>query len=112
MAGERASGRCRPHRLYADAGYDAEKVHAFCRDGWGVASWIPPVPRGGHGVVRSGHRARVAAAGLPAGYGRRWHVEAFISGMKRSTGSQLRARSLPAMMAEATLRALAYAVRR
>ena len=93
-----------------DGGYDAEKVHAFCRDGWGVASFIPPVPKTRDGTVRTRHRARMTR--LPRSYGRRWHAESFVSGFKRSTGDQLTARSEAALFTEAALRLLAYAIRR
>jgi len=106
----RASGRSRPSRLYADAGYDLEAAHAMCRRGWGVSSFIPPVDRGGFGVVKSPLRSRMTT--LPACYAHRWDVETFISGFKRSTSSTLRARTDKAMLTEASLNLLAYAVRR
>jgi hypothetical protein len=106
----RASGRCQPSRLYADAGYDLEATHAFCRHGWGVRSYIPPVARGGFGVVKSPWRAKMMR--LPACYGHRWNIETFISGFKRSTSSTLRARTDNAMLTEASLNLLAYAIRR
>jgi hypothetical protein len=115
----RSAARCAPAASYFDAGYDQEKVHRFCRDGWGVgqrgrgcASFIPPVARGGFGVIKSGYRARIAKSGLPPGYGHRWHAESFISGLKRTTLSHVRARLEPAMLAEAMLNVLAYAIRR
>jgi hypothetical protein len=49
---------------------------------------------------------------VPSGYGRRWHVESFLSGLKRTTGSALRARGERALFAEAAVRVLAYSVRR
>lgn len=108
-----ASGRCTPGALYADAGYDLEAAHAFCRDGWGVRSYVPPIDRGGHGVVRTPHRAAMTGRNLVAsGYGRRWHVESFISGFKRSTSGNVRARTDAAMLTEASLNLLAYAIRR
>ncbi len=102
----RASGRCAPHSAYFDSGFDAERVHAFCRDGMGAASFIPPVVRTADGTVRTPHRAKCVA--LPAAYGRRWHVETFFSGMKRVCGSAVRARHEPAMLREALLKVLAY----
>ncbi|MBC7785534.1 MAG: transposase [Burkholderiales bacterium] len=109
----RASGRCTPGALYADAGYDLEAAHAFCRDGWGVRSYIPPVARGGFGTIASPHRATMAGRDLTAsGYGRRWHIESFISGFKRTTSPGVRARTDAAMLTEAALNLLAYAIRR
>jgi len=107
------SGRCTPGAIYADAGYDLEAAHAFCRDGWGVRSYIPPVPRGGSGTIASKHRVTMTGRDLVAsGYGRRWHAESFISGYKRSTDGSVRARTEPAMLTEASLNLLAYAIRR
>jgi hypothetical protein len=37
----KASAQVRPQPLVADAGYDAEWVHEFCRERWRVNSWIP-----------------------------------------------------------------------
>ena len=45
-------------------------------------------------------------------YQRRWAVESFFSGLKRNTGSTLRARQPQQKLAEAALRVLAYALRR
>ena len=106
----RASGRCTPTALYADAGYDLEAAHAFYRDGRGVSSFISPIPRGGWGTVASPHRATMTS--LPACYGRRWHVESFISGLKRTTAKDLRARKQRPMLVEASLNVPAYALRR
>ena len=103
----------RPSRLYADAGYDAEWIHAHCREQWQVESVIKPVRRridrglGGH------WRSRMSDAYLQKKkYGRRWAVETFFSGLKRTMGSALSARRPKQMLAEAALRVLAYALRR
>jgi hypothetical protein len=106
----RVAQRCDPHSAYLDSGFDGERTHAFCRDGWGVASFIPPVPKTPDGSVKSRHRSKCVH--LPDSYGKRWHVESFISGLKRSTGSTLAARSMDALCNEAMLRVLAYAIRR
>jgi hypothetical protein len=109
----RAAARCAPRAVYADAGYDAEWVHAFWRDGVGARSYVPPIHRGGYAAVRTPRRARLGAfRGRPAGYGRRWHAESFYSGLKRSTGDRLAARSDAARFTEAGLRLLAYQIRR
>ena len=115
----RCSGRCSPRAAYFDSGYDAEKVHRFCRHGWGVpdtgrgvASFIPPFARGGFGVIKSGYRAEMARRGLPRSFGRRWHAESFVSAMKRVTLPFVRARLEPAMLREAMLNVLAYALHR
>ena len=102
----RSSGRCAPHSGYLDSGFDGERQHAFFRDGMGVASFIPPVVRTDDGTVKTPHRSRCVP--LPASYGRRWHAEAFISGLKRVCGSTVRARGEAAMLREALLKVLAY----
>lgn len=106
----RVAPRCRPHSVYMDSGYDGERTHAFCRGGWGVASFIPPVPKTADRSVRSRYRRLCVV--LPSSYGRRWHAESFISGFKRSTVSTLSARSAAALLNEAMLKLLAYAIRR
>ena len=52
------------------------------------------------------------AQGLPREYSRRWGVETFISGLKRTVGSVLQARSLEGQLAEAVQRTLVYSLRR
>ena len=78
--------------------------------GGGVRSYIPPAVHRADGGVNGHYRSQML--GLPAAYGRRWHVESFISGLKRTTSSMLSARTEPALFAEAALRVLAYAFRR
>jgi hypothetical protein len=46
------------------------------------------------------------------GYGRRWLVESFMSGLKRTTGATLSARNDRSLFLEAALKVLAYALRR
>lgn len=96
--------------LYADAGYDGERLHRLCREELGIESWVPPVPRAPDGSVRTRWRSMMAR--LPRGYRRRWNVEAFFSALKRTTGPSLRARGRGSALAEAVLRVLAYGVRR
>ena len=86
----RLSGRCSPHSVYLDGGFDGERVHGFFRDG----------------SVRTRHRSKCVR--LPPTYGRRWHAESFFSGMKRVCGEAVRARTEPAMCREALLKVLAY----
>jgi len=106
-----ASGRCRPSFAFMDKGYDAEWVHRLCRDGQGTLSYLPPVPKTADGSVKTRHRSRCARY-RPYNAGRRWHAESFISGMKRTCGSTLSSRTDRALLVEAGLKALAYAIRR
>ena len=46
------------------------------------------------------------------GYGKRWHIETFFSGLKRMMGSTLAARSDANLLKEAVIRFLAYALHR
>ena len=46
------------------------------------------------------------------GYGRRWHAETFMSGMKRTMGSTLNATTERGLMFDAGMKVLAYAIRR
>jgi hypothetical protein len=103
----------RPDRLYADAGYDAEWIHEHCRQQWGVESVIPAVQRRADGMLGGKWRAQMRPEYLKkAGFGKRWAVESFFSGLKRTMGSALSARKPHQMVAEAAFRVLAYALRR
>lgn len=102
-----------PKHLFADAGYDAEWVHSFCRDDWGVHSWIPPAVHRQDGKIGGHHRSKMTQEALQDNnYGRRWIVESFMSGLKRTTGQALNARLERSLFDEAALRVLAYAIRR
>lgn len=101
-----------PRRLYADRGYDSERLHTLLREIHGVESVIPPVGRGLHGRVLTPYRSKLAREGLPGHYGRRWEVESFFSGCKRITGQAVRARGPVRPLAEVALKILAYALHR
>jgi Transposase DDE domain len=45
-------------------------------------------------------------------YGKRWQIESFISGLKRTTGSALTARKDSNLLKEAAIRVLAYTLNR
>jgi hypothetical protein len=108
----RAAGRCDPSWVFADKGYDAEWFHTFCKSAWACQTHVPPVAKTRDGTIKSGPD-RVRCGRLrPYHYGRRWHVETFNSGLKRTCGSTLAARSETALLVEAGLKALAYAIRR
>jgi hypothetical protein len=46
------------------------------------------------------------------GYGRRWHVESYFSGLKRMMGSTLASRTETTMVNETAFKVLAYAIHR
>lgn len=106
----KAAAAVRASRLYADAGYDGERLHELCRERLGIESFIRPVPRTRDGSIRSRYRAQMTP--LPAGYARRSHAESFFSALKRTTGHGLRARGRVNPLTEAAFRVLGYAVRR
>jgi hypothetical protein len=102
-----------PRKLFGDAGYDAEWVHEYCREGWQVHSFIPPAVHRKDGKANGKYRSQMTKTRLKRnGYGRRWTVESFISGLKRTTGSMLNARNERSLFHEAAIRVLAYALRR
>jgi hypothetical protein len=108
-----AQAGTRPVRLYADAGYDAEWIHEHCRDKWGVESVIKPNGQRADGQRNGRWRSLMSPEYLKKhGYGDRWAVESFFSGLKRTMGQSLRARKLSQLLTEATLKVLAYALRR
>jgi len=102
-----------PKTLLADAGYDAEWVHQYCREDWNVKSFIPPAVHRADGGVNGKYRSQMTPRRLKRnGYGTRWIAESFMSGLKRTMGSMLQSRTAEALKVEAVLRVLAYAIRR
>jgi Transposase DDE domain len=109
----KASEATLPAKLYADAGYDAEWVHDQCRLDWGVESVIKPARSRADGSRGGFWRSQMSADYLKRkGYGSRWAVEAFFSGLKRTMGSTLNARKPSQLLAEAAFKVLAYTLRR
>lgn len=109
----KASQTTLPNRLYADAGYDAEWIHDQCRLDWGVESVIKPAVHRADGQRNGVWRSRMSESYLQRkGYGHRWAVETFFSGLKRTMGSMLTSRRPDQLLAEAAFRVLAYTLRR
>ena len=109
----KASQTTLPAKLYADAGYDAEWVHDQCRLEWGAESVIKPARQAADGTRRGFWRSAMSENYLQRkGYGARWAVESFFSGLKRTMGSMLNARKPTQLLAEAAFRVLAYTLRR
>jgi hypothetical protein len=102
-----------PDTLYADAGYDAEWVHVQCREAWGAESVIKPAKHRAdgrrNGIWRSGMSKNYLKK---MAYGKRWAVETFFSGLKRTMGSMLTSRQPSQLLKEAAFRVLAYTLRR
>ena len=102
-----------PEQLLADAGYDAEWIHAQCRENWGVESLIVPNGQRKDGQRNGRWRAQMSAEHLhKRGYGKRWAIESFFSALKRTVGSALSTRKESTQLAEAAIRVLTYVLRR
>ena len=109
----KASKATLPATLYADAGYDAEWVHDQCRLDWGAESVIKPARQRADGTRSGFWRSRMSEKYLERkGYGSRWAVESFFSGLKRTMGSTLTSRKPSQLLAEAAFKVLAYTLRR
>jgi hypothetical protein len=108
-----AAAEHRPQRLLADAGYDAEWIHRVCREELGVQTLIKPIVYRKDGLLGGRWRSQMTPQRLKRqGYGRRWHIESFISALKRRCGSALTARNQANLLKEAALRVLTYAIHR
>jgi hypothetical protein len=107
-------------QLIADAGYDSEANHRFCREQLGVDSLIPAKKRRSATVVattsyRQEMVRRLSKAGNPedrAAYRQRWKALTVMSVVKRRCGEALTARLEPAQLVQALLRGIAYNVQR
>jgi hypothetical protein len=109
----KASRASLPATLYADAGYDAEWVHDQCRLEWGAESVIKAAVHRADGQRGGFWRSAMSEKYLEAkGYGKRWAVESFFSGLKRTMGSMLTSRKPDQLLAESAFRVLAYTLRR
>jgi hypothetical protein len=102
--------RVRPQALLADAGYDSEGLLRRCWEGWKVPTYIPPNRVCKDGTARGKYRSLMTH--LPRLYNQRWQVEAYFSGLKRTTGSTVTARKPHQQSIAAWLHVLAYALRR
>jgi hypothetical protein len=75
-------------------------------------SVIKPVKHG-EGPPGGLYRSQMTEANLKKlGYGRRWHAETFMSGLKRTMGNALNATTERGLMFDAAMKVLAYALRR
>jgi len=102
-----------PQRLYGDAGYDADWIHAYCREEHGVEAIIKPATCRADGTLGGTYRSKMSKTKLKrSGYGNRWQIESFFSGLKRTTGSALSARKDITIHHEAAFRVLAYTLNR
>ena len=80
--------------LIADAGYDSESNHQFCRDDLGVRTLIPPLyGRPTTKPARGRYRRLMQTRFNQAVYGQRWQVETVFSMIKRRQGESTSGRS-------------------
>jgi hypothetical protein len=115
-----ASAVLRFDEVLADAGYDSEANHCFCREQLGVHSLIPakkrrsltviattPYPQEMHRLLKElGDEASQRA------YRQRWKVETVMSVAKRRWGEALSARTDRTQRAQALLRGVVYNINR
>lgn len=97
------------YRILADAGYDAEKNHVFCREFLGIPQTVIPI-KGNlcrRGVACNGKYRRQMRYRFPKRYyGQRWQVESYFSRFKRRLGAQIQARKWLAQVRECYLRVI------
>ena len=110
--------------ILADAGYDCEANHAFCRERLGVRALIPAKTRRYVAGPRRPYRAEMVHAlgcatlgvggrpGPQRTYRQRWLVETLMSVVKRKWGERLTARLGAMQEVQALLRGLVYNVHR
>jgi len=105
-------------RVLADAAFDSEESHRYCRDELGVRSTVIPLNRRGGGRKRPKTRYRRQMVRRfrkrPRGsrsrrvYGQRWQAESAFSRHKRLLGSALRGKSDASRERECYLRVLTH----
>jgi transposase len=96
--------------LLADAGYDAEHNHQFCREKFGIRSTVIQVNDRGlkYGRTSGNIRRRMKQRFPAASYRKRWHIESVFSRFKRRLGSVLTARKNESRICKCLLRVLTY----
>jgi len=96
-------------QLLADAGYDSESNHHFCREVLGIRSTVIACNRRGTEKLPSTrYRRQMAQRFSKKAYGNRWQVESVFSRNKRLLGSALRARTDSSRERECFLRILTH----
>lgn len=84
--------------LVADAGYESERLHKFCREQLNIQSIIPTTQRGrpredGKLKAVTGYYRKLMQKNFPKKlYGQRWQIETVFSMLKRNLGCTLGAR--------------------
>jgi len=100
--------------LLADAGYESEALHVWCRKTLKVRSIVPTTHRGrrrkdgGTSAIGGFYRRRLHDRFPKKTYGQRWQIETAFSMLKRNLGSALRSRRPFALNREALLRVIVH----
>ena len=100
--------------LIADAGYESERLHEFCREQLNIKSIIPTTQRGrpredGKSKAVTGHYRKLMQKNFPKKlYGQRWQIETAFSMLKRNLGCALGARCHHSQTREIRLRILTH----
>lgn len=108
------------NQVIADAGYDSEANHRFCRETLGVDSLIPAKRRRSVAILATTpyRQEMVRRLGDPGeasdrtAYRQRWKAETIMSVVKRRCGEALTARLEPTQRGQALLRGVAYNIQR
>lgn len=96
--------------LLADAGFDAESNHVYCRQTLGIRSTVIPVNmrRRSQGMPKGRYRQQMARRFPKRTFGQRWQVESVFSRFKRRLGYALRARCDESRALECLMRVVTY----
>ena len=96
-------------KLLADAGYDSEANHVYCREKLNICSTVIAYnPRRTSKLPTSKYRRQMATQFDSQAYGQRWQVESVFSRHKRLLGSALRNRTAKSRKRECLLRVLTH----
>ena len=97
-------------RLLADAGYDSEKNHAFCRKELGIPSTIIAVNERNlkYSMVKGHYRGQMSRRFPNRKFRNRWQIESVFSRFKRRLGYALRAVTEQSRATECFVRVLTY----
>ena len=98
------------YRLMADAGYDSEKNHIFCREKLGIPRTVIPARANAFNRKwpQSKYRRQMRRRFHKIVYRQRVQIECVMFRFKSHLGDALRARRWPAQVRECRLRALCF----
>ncbi len=111
---DQALCRHRFRTLLADAGYESEGAHVYCREELGVTSIIPTTTRGRPRLdgrpnpVKGRHRKKLRRRFPKKTYAQRWQIETVFSMIKRNLDAALTARRPFAINREVLLKVITH----